>query len=400
MQLYPRPGKKFLAVRQAISLLIAALMLSISPFSIAAAQEASPETTNPFYDQAEFDRQLALQDIAPSGPADQPWLQMIDPDMIDTTAYQAKTPGDWTLCFSNAGNDNAWRQTGFITMQQEVKLHPEIGEFIVADAGSDDAAQIAGIDDLLTQDCDALIVSPNTNAALTPAVEAACEQLPVIVFDRNVSTDCPVTYIHPVGGYAFGADAANFIADHAGPGGKVLALRSLPGVDVLETRWAAAEHIFAERGIDVVGVEFTGGDDAAVQRIVTDYVQQEGTLDGIWFDAGETAIGAIAAYDALGMDVPPITGEDQNNFLMAWAENDLTAIAPVYSNFQWRTAVIAATMILEGEPVPAEWILPQTPITSETLADFVNPDMPGTWYATCGCQDMEGFPELWNGSNP
>ena len=90
-------------------------------------------------------------------------------------------------------------------MQAEVELQPDIAEFVHVDAEGSDEKQIADIQDLLGQDCSILIVSPNTTAALTPAVEQACEQLPVIVFDRGVNTDCPVTFIHPIGGYAFGA---------------------------------------------------------------------------------------------------------------------------------------------------------------------------------------------------
>ncbi len=64
--------------------------------------------------------------------------------------------------------------------------------------------QIADIDDLLAGgDCDAMIVSPNSTAALTPAVEKACARRPaVIVFDRGVTTDCPVTFVHPVAAMA------------------------------------------------------------------------------------------------------------------------------------------------------------------------------------------------------
>src|SRR5690606_39974286 len=114
--------------------------------------------------------------------------------------------------------------------------------------------------------------------------------IPVIVFDRGVNTDCPVTFIHPIGGYAFGATAAEFLADEVGEGGTVLALRVLPGVDVLEHRWAAAERIFAERGVEVVGVEFTENDTAGAKSIVSDYLQREGRIDGIWMDDGTAAV--------------------------------------------------------------------------------------------------------------
>ena len=132
---------------------------------------------------------------------------------------------------------------------------------------------------------------------------------------------------------------------------------------MLETRWSGAKGIFDEAGLNVVGVEFTDGDPAKTKSIVSDYIQREGSLDGVWMDAGATAVAAIEAFEDAGQDVPPITGEDQNDFLTKWKDEGLTAVAPTYSNFQWRTAVIAATKVLKGEEVPKEWVLPQPKIT-------------------------------------
>ena len=163
----------------------------------------------------------------------------------------------------------------------------------VVDAEAKDDKQISDIESMTSGNkCDALIVSPNTTATLTPAVEEACKaDIPVIVFDRGVETDCPVTFIHPIGGYAFGADAAEFLVENVDAGGKILALRILPGVDVLETRWSGAKGIFDEADLNVVGVEFTDGDAAKTKSIVSDYIQREGELDGVWMDAGATAGG-------------------------------------------------------------------------------------------------------------
>jgi len=375
-----------------------AMLLALSSMSLAAmAQDATPGATSdsPFFNQEDYERQMAQRDMEPEGPADQPWIQMIDPEMVDTSEY-ATDPG-WHVCFSNAGVNNPWRATGWTTMQAEVELHEEIETFTHVDAEGDDNKQISDIQDLLNQDCDILIVSPNTTEALTPAVEEACQQLPVIVFDRGVNTDCPVTFIHPIGGYAFGATGAEFIAEQVPEGGNVLALRILPGVDVLETRWAAADIIFQENNINVVGVEFTDGDRAQVKSIVTDYISQYGQIDGVWMDAGQDAVAVIEAFEDLGMEVPPVVGEDQQDFLQAWNDKGLTAIAPTYPNFQWRTPIIAATMILSGEEVPAEWVLPQPTVTQDNLEEYLQPNMPPQHYALCGCEDMPGFPERWGG---
>jgi len=362
-----------------------------------AATSNTGENNAEFFDQATMDKQLAQRSVTPEGPADQPWLQMIEPEMRDTAEFKSDKSSGWEVCFSNAGNNNPWRQNGLKTMQAEAKNTKEISKFTVVDAEGNDDKQISDLESLTSGGkCDALIVAPNTTATLTPAVEKACESdVPVIVFDRGVTTDCPVTFVAPIGGYAFGADAAEFLRDEVKEGGKILALRILPGVDVLETRWSGAKKIFDEAGLNVVGVEFTDGDPAKTKTIVSDYIQREGSLDGVWMDAGATSVAAIEAFEDAGQEVPPITGEDQNDFLTKWKEDGLKAVAPTYSNFQWRTAVIAAVKVLKGEEVANPWVLPQPKITQETLDQYVKPDMPPLYYALCGCEDLPNFPKGW-----
>jgi ribose transport system substrate-binding protein len=364
-----------------------------------AGQEETKSNTgeqSEFFVKEDFERQLAQREATPEGPEDKPWEQAIEPEMADTSEFKSSKSSGYNVCFSNAAVDNPWRQVGWKTMQQEVKLHDEIGKFTVVDAEAKDDKQISDIESMVSGGkCDALIVSPNTTATLTPAVEAACKDVPVIVFDRGVETDCPVTFIHPIGGYAYGADAAEFLVDNVDAGGKILALRILPGVDVLETRWSAAKEIFDDSELNVVGVEFTDGDAAKTKSIVSDYIQREGQIDGVWMDAGATSVAASEAFEDAGVEVPPVTGEDQQDFLAKWQEEGWNTVAPTYPTYQWRTPIIAALKILKGEEVPKEWVLPQPKITNDNLDDYVQPDMPPLHYALCGCEDMPGFPGPW-----
>jgi ribose transport system substrate-binding protein len=351
-----------------------------------------------FNDPAEFERQKALLTVAPQGPDGKPWEQNLGGEKVDTAKY--KKPGPYKLCFSNAGVNNPWRVVGFTNMQAEVDANKaDIASFTHADAEGKDDKQISDINAFVNSgQCDALIVSPNTTAALTPAVEAAAKKLPVVVFDRGVDSKAPVTFINPIGGYGFGIQGASFIAEKIPAGGAVLALRILPGVDVLENRWAAAERIFKEKGIKVVGAEFTNGDNAKTKAIVEDYLNRFGKIDGVWMDAGATAVAALEAFEDAGKPYPVINGEDQQDFLQKWKKNKLTAIAPTYPTYQWRTPVIAAIRILKGEPVTGPtWKLPQPAITAENLDKFVNDKMPPLHYALCGCEQMANYPARWGG---
>ncbi|MDE9451680.1 substrate-binding domain-containing protein [Aliiroseovarius sp. Z3] len=358
---------------------------------------ALPAHAQNFDDPVEFAKQKDMLAATANGAAETPWLQYYGDVMADTSAF--KKDGPHTICFSNAGVNNPWRVVGWNTMQAEVDLHDNIANFVVTDAEGSDDKQIADIEDLLAGGtCDALIVSPNTTAALTPAVEKACEQLPVIVFDRGVNTNCPVTFIKPVGGYGFGIQSGEFIAANAPAGSDVLMLRILPGVDVLETRYSAAKRILEEAGLNIVGAEFTDGDRAKTKAIVEDYIQRGNQLGAVWMDAGATSVAAIEAFEDMGLDVPIVTGEDQQDFLQKWQEIGMNTIAPTYPTYQWRTPILAALKILDGEAIPGpEWNLPQPAITNDNLADFVNPSMPPLHYAACGCENMPDYPARWGG---
>ncbi len=174
---------------------------------------ATAATAQNFDDPKDFEYAKQLLAMKPQGPEGKPWLQNLGGKEVDTSKY--KKAGPYRICFSNAGVDNPWRVVGWTDMQAQVDASKaDIKSFTAADAGGKDDKQISDINSFVSGDqCDILIVSPNTTAALTPAVEAACKKLPVVIFDRGVLTQCPVTFVNPIGGYGWGIQTANFIAE-------------------------------------------------------------------------------------------------------------------------------------------------------------------------------------------
>ncbi len=356
------------------------------------------DSTSEWFVQEDYDTQLEQIDATFEGPAEEPWLQYLDGPMSDTSEWATDQP--MKVCFANASISNPWRQTGWITMNQQLEVLQDegvISEMETRDAGDDDNTQIADIDYFISEgNCDAFVISPNSTAALTPAVERACDTgKPVVVFDRGVETDCAVSFIHPIGGYAWGIETANFLVDNLDEGATVVALRILPGVDVLEHRWGAAKKIFDENGIEATD-HFTDADPSKIKSIISDELVK-GEIDGIWMDAGDGAVAAIEAFEDAGVDYPVITGEDEMSFLRKWEDTELTGLAPVYSNFQWRTPLLAIQRIAAGEEIPTEWVLPQEPITEDERAEYLdaNEGMPDGHYAKFGGEDLPGYPQVW-----
>jgi ribose transport system substrate-binding protein len=363
---------------------------------------ASPAQTSPasqdWFDQALYDEQFKQRSATFEGNAEQPYLQYIAGNMTDTAKFASS--GAKKVCFANASISNPWRQTGWITMNQQLKVLKDSGvisEMETRDAKDNDNTQIADIDYFIDEaNCDAFVISPNSTAALTQAVERACKtNKPVVVFDRGVETKCATTFIHPIGGFAWGIDTATFLTDKLKSGDKVVALRILPGVDVLEHRWAAAKKIFEEKGIQAKDY-FTGADPTEIKKIISDELAT-GDVRGVWMDAGDGAAAALEAFEDAGKDLPVMTGEDEMSFLTKWKETGIDAMAPVYSNFQWRTPLLALEKIFKGEQVPAEWVLPQKPILADELDTWLqrNQGMPSGHYAKFGGEDLPGYPQVW-----
>lgn len=360
-----------------------------------------------FFTDADYATSLEQMKMTALNPDAPIYLQYLVENPTDITKFPQyasfiEKEAPYNVCFSNAGVNNPWRVVGYVDMREQVeelRTAGKIKNFYHLDAQGNDAKQIADIQDIINTPgkCDILIVASNTSDALTPIVEKACEVMPVVQFDRYAQTDCPVVSERPIGGYAFGISGAQFVVDNLPEGGNVLAFRILPGVDVLEQRWGAARKIFEQNPqLNVIGVEFVAYDSFKASTVVTDYIARFGTIDAVWMDAGGTAVAILEAFEDAGIPAPKVmVGEDQQDYLQYWKNNNLTAIAPTFPTYQWRTAVLAAVMFLDGETVQHNWVLPQPEITAANLDQYINAEMPPLHYTMCGCEDMTNYPESW-----
>jgi ribose transport system substrate-binding protein len=360
-----------------------------------------------FFTEKDYEDSLAQMSMPALNPSEPIYLQYLVDNATDISKYPqyaafAQKAPPYNVCFSNAGVNNPWRVVGYIDIREQVeelRTQGLVKNFYHLDAQGNDAKQIADIQDIINTPgkCDILIVASNTSEALTPIVEKACEVMPVVQFDRYAQTDCPVVSERTIGGYAFGITGAKFIVDNLPQGGNVLAFRILPGVDVLEQRWGAARKIFeANPQLNIIGVEFVGYDSFKANTVVSDYLAKYGTIDAVWMDAGGTAVTILEAFKDAGAPYPKaMVGEDQEDYLQYWKANNLTAIAPTFPTYQWRTAVLSAVMFLQGKTVQHHWIMPQPEVTAANLDTYINPAMPPLHYALCGCEDMTNYPASW-----
>lgn len=102
--------------------------------------------------------------------------------------HPSKTKKKQVIAFSQCIGNDAWRRTMLEEMKRELSFNPDI-EFLYRDAHGDNTVQINQIRDLVKQDIDLLIVSPNEAEPLTAIVDSVFQRnIPVIVTDRKTSS--------------------------------------------------------------------------------------------------------------------------------------------------------------------------------------------------------------------
>ncbi len=113
--------------------------------------------------------------------------------MLSSCFYQAEKK--FVIGFSQCVDSDVWRQTMLEEMKRELAFHDNINFlYRVADDNSD--KQIGQVQELMKQNIDLLIISPNEAVPLTPVVEEVFRKgTPVIVIDRKVASSSYNAYI-------------------------------------------------------------------------------------------------------------------------------------------------------------------------------------------------------------
>src|SRR6185369_11168676 len=93
------------------------------------------------------------------------------------------------IALSNSYIGNQWRvQMVNLTKAYAEKYYKDKVKLTVVNSGTDVQAQIAAIDDMISQKVDAILVDPASESALNPVLEEAAKQGIIVVnFDQAVT---------------------------------------------------------------------------------------------------------------------------------------------------------------------------------------------------------------------
>ncbi|MGE4571816.1 MAG: substrate-binding domain-containing protein [Candidatus Izemoplasmatales bacterium] len=242
----------------------------------------------------------------------------------------------------------------------------------------DQTGQLAIVQDMITRDYDAILVSPITDGNLVPGVEDALEAgIPVVNVNDGIVAIAPnfvgpnayengVLAAHYVGQQLGGASAEGQVAIVTGMSGAFAARQrtagfketleaSYPGIVVVEEQTANWSR---EEARNLANTWFTTYDGSTPEK----------TLDAIFANNDTMALGIVEANEANNNVDPIIVGVDGiSEAYDAIREGKLDATVDSFPLFKGQIAVEMAIRILAGQEVPRVVHTPQALITIDNV---------------------------------
>lgn len=219
------------------------------------------------------------------------------------------------------------------------------------DAQDDTATQINGIDDLIQQGVDVLLINPVDSDAITPAIESAnAAGIPVITLDRSSEGGEVVTLIAS-DNVQGGEMAAEHIVELVGEKAKVVQLEGTPGASAANERGEGFNNVANEK-LDVVDSQSANFSRSEGLTVMENLLQSNSDIDAVFAQNDEMALGAIEAIEAAGLEDIVVVGFDGNEDAIAQIEEgrlDATVAQQPYE--MGSLAVQAAYDYVSGEKV-------------------------------------------------
>jgi ribose transport system substrate-binding protein len=301
---------------------------------------------------------------------------------ISTASATAKT---YHIALSNSYIGNQWRvQMVNLTKAYAEKYYQGEVRLTVVNSGTDVQAQIAAIDDMISQRVDAILVDPASESALNPVLEQAVKR-GIVVVDFDHAVTAPSAYKVGVDFVKFGGIMGQWMADALKGKGDIIMNRGVPGFEGDKAEYKGATDVLAKYpGIHIVAEVYGRWDDSVSQAEVMKVLPAHPRIDGILNQAGD--FGVVQALLNLHRPFVPMTGEASNGWRLAmlqYQKQGLTGISVGDPPTLGAYALKVAVDVLEGNPPPSKEINVGIPtLTTDELKVGVNvfPNLPPTVY--------------------
>ena len=288
-------------------------------------------------------------------------------DVVDqgTTKDENAASGDTVVIgFSGPAADHGW--LGAINSGAKAAAD-KFGDvdLQVAEGTNDPIAQIAAVEQFVTQKVDAIVLLPTDGAALTEAaIKAMQAGIPVINVDRLFSSPFAARATILGDNYGMGVSAGTYICEQLGdtPDAFVAEIAGIDSLPLTQDRSKGFKDALSDCGLKVdarVAADFTvaGGETAASQLLAANP-----HIDAIWNHDDDQGVGVLAAIASAGRD----------EFFMMGGAGSKSAMEAIKAD----DSVLKATVIYPSTQGADGVALARLIAQSKTMSDLVTPSIP------------------------
>lgn len=315
-------------------------------------------------------------------------------EMVDTSEFKKPDDQRLKIGFADSSQSNSFRVMARGAVEYGISEVGGAGADLIYTNANDSAPdQIGNIDDMLTQQVDALIISAVDVNAICPAIDKALAAgVPVVVMERAVECENFTAYVSQ-DVINIAENQAAYVAYRLGGEGKVAIISGISGVGHSVESEQGYQNILADfPNIEVVATEYGFYDPAQAREIASSLLVANPDLDAFISASALMTEGIYqAAEDAGKVDqLKAWTGDDNNAWMKLAVDNDLPNMSVPYPVAVGEQSVQVAVAILHGEPVPRTGytVRPEGPVEfSRHLANYIDRDKPDEWfYTTMPCE--------------
>ncbi len=299
----------------------------------------------------------------------------------------------YVIGLSNYSLGNSWRVQMMEEARYEASINPKIKELVTTEANDDVSKQISDIEDLIARGVDAICITPMNPKALIPVVDkAVAAGIIVIEFDGKIDTD-NITARVTVDQVEFGRVQGEWLAKAMGGKGKVVAFNGTKGVSISAERYEGALSVLNKYPeIEIVNEVYADWDFAKAKRAMENILASNVKIDGVWSQGGAMSEAVVKSYYERGLTIPPVTGEDGNGFLKVWKKlkdegTGFDSIATSMPTWISAKAMQVAVDALDGKTVPKTQVIPIPTITSDTIDEYVKPELSDSFWCNSQLPD-------------
>ena len=249
----------------------------------------------------------------------------------------------------------------------------DTAEVIVVDGESDSDTQNSGVDNLIAQGVDAIVLVPFDAEQQIPAVQA-CVDAGIPCFETCLQTADDGLRTSFIGSddTTSGEMAMEYLAEKLDYEGDIVYLHGPTGQDSEIKRHTGANNVVdAHDGLNVVAEKVCNWDRAEAMDAIDNLLNSGMNIDGIFCENDEMALGAYAAIQGTDYEGKIlITGVDGiGDALTAIKDGSMLCTSFQDALLQATTTADAVYAYLHGEEVESYYEVPYQLITSDNVDD-------------------------------